>query len=874
MMVQSERLKELQVQFEQTTKAKEKISALLDWCAEMRLYDLDKALELANNALQRAEQETFQLGIGRAHYALGSCYWQKGEYAVGINHLHTAIDFAKQIKDNKLLAKCNNILGNIYRDKGEMNEALRGYMIALDLFEQLKDEHTSGVVMKNLANLNIDLYDYENALNYGLKSVKILEQFENPFRLFHSYHTLGNIYFKQDNYEEALKYFYKCKDLADMETITSALAESGLGKVYFQQGNLPKAKKYLEHAFALADSNDFVEPYIIASFYLARLAQSEKQFSEAEKFYQLAFTEANTHGRKHDTMSIHEQLANLYEEQNKFEQAYFHLKHFENLREEIFKQDTINRLKNIQTRNELSFARKEKEIAEQTAVLKQQFMANMSHEIRTPMNAIIGMSRLLSEKEHLPHQLKYLNGIKRSADNLLVIINDILDISKLEAEKVQLENIAFNLRDTLQSVYDILQFKAVEKRLGFYTDIEQGVPIAIHGDTTRLSQVLINLAGNAIKFTEKGRVDIKVRVKSREDNQVIIKFEIQDTGIGISQEYVNTLFEKFTQAGTDIARKYGGTGLGLSISKQLVSLMKGDIYVKSKKNEGTTFTIEIPFTIAMENEIQSDEQFTIQKQHKHHLEQLNILLVEDNEFNQILAIDTLVAIAPNIKIKTAVNGEEAINFAQQQLFDLILMDIQMPIMNGVEATQYIRSILQPPYSEVKILAMTANVFKEDIDTYLKAGMNDAVSKPFSTEVLIHKMLKLTEGVSAKLRNAKVESEASNITRYTNMDFLNSFTKGDAAKKKKYIQLFLDNAPLQLSNIENGLANTDYAAIKIAAHSLKSLLNYMGVQEEVSNVYALEKACQQESEYTTIPAMIAQLKKVAKKVFAELESIKN
>ncbi len=223
-------------------------------------------------------------------------------------------------------------------------------------------------------------------------------------------------------------------------------------------------------------------------------------------------------------------------------------------------------------------------------------MANMSHEIRTPMNAIVGMTRLLMDKEPRDDQKKYMKAIQQSADNLLVIINDILDLSKIEAGKIVIEETDFVMTELIGSVKDILLFKAEEKGLAFKVSIDKNIPVRLIGDPTRINQVLINLAGNAVKFTESGSVSVDAYIHKQEDNKYWIRFDVTDTGIGISPDYVGTIFESFTQAGTDIARKFGGTGLGLTISKQLVSLMGGEISVESELGKGTKFTVIVPLT--------------------------------------------------------------------------------------------------------------------------------------------------------------------------------------------------------------------------------------------------------------------------------------
>ncbi|HNF73008.1 MAG TPA: ATP-binding protein, partial [Chitinophagaceae bacterium] len=335
-------------------------------------------------------------------------------------------------------------------------------------------------------------------------------------------------------------------------------------------------------------------------------------------------------------------------------------------------------------------------------------MANMSHEIRTPMNAIVGMTRLLLEKSPRADQLKYLNAITQSADNLLVIINDILDFSKIEAGKITIETIPFSLKSVLKNVVTLLLFKAEEKGIRIHFVAEEGMPDALMGDPTRLSQVLMNLAGNAVKFTEKGFVRIDCRVLEREDQYIRIAFDVVDSGIGISEEYVSRIFESFTQAGTDIARKFGGTGLGLTISKQLVELMDGSISVKSKLNEGTTFTFTIPFRLADELEPHDEDDMEYSDTDIDILNKTRILLVDDNEFNRILAVDTLHTVAPGMQIETASTGLKAIEKVKEEHFDLVLMDIQMPEMNGMEATRKIRKELNEPARTIKILAMTAN----------------------------------------------------------------------------------------------------------------------------------------------------------------------
>ncbi|MGI4820700.1 MAG: ATP-binding protein, partial [Janthinobacterium lividum] len=374
-------------------------------------------------------------------------------------------------------------------------------------------------------------------------------------------------------------------------------------------------------------------------------------------------------------------------------------------------------------------------VAEESARVKESFLANMSHEIRTPMNAILGMSQLLAKTPLTPHQHSYQQAIATSAENLLVIINDILDLSKLEAGKLTLENIGFSPAELLTQVEQTLQFKAEEKGLSLITSLSPQVPDVVLGDPHRIRQVLLNLAGNAVKFTEKGHVTIACKLLAADldtGGTAKVEFRVTDTGIGIEPEYLSAIFTEFSQADTSVTRKFGGTGLGLSICRNLVELMGSDIFVESQKDKGTTthFTLHLPVGTPQDlpkQELPAGEVAALQE----YLHGRQVLLVEDNLFNRQIARSFLKH--AHVQVTEAEHGALAVELAQHQKFDLILMDVQMPVMDGYAATAILRQQLG---LTTPIIALTANAIAGEREKCLAAGMNGYLAKPFQEKQLL------------------------------------------------------------------------------------------------------------------------------------------
>ncbi len=383
-----------------------------------------------------------------------------------------------------------------------------------------------------------------------------------------------------------------------------------------------------------------------------------------------------------------------------------------------------------------------RDAAEHSAKIKEQFLGNMSHEIRTPMNGVIGMTNLLLQTELTDEQLEYISSIKFSADNLLVIINDILDLTKIESGKIELDPTPFSLEEVVNGVIKTIKYKTDEKGLKIRRSIDADLPNVVIGDPVRYNQVLLNLVGNAIKFTEVGGIEINISVEEANDNHLIISTEIKDSGIGILEGKLEKIFESFTQAMANTTRKYGGTGLGLAISKQLVELQEGEFFVESKMGEGSSFRFSLPF-------VKSNSLVKLGREDNPTTGNVlpsgtKVLLVEDNPINVKVATKLLGKWNTELEVDHAENGEVALEMLRENDYSLILMDLHMPVMDGYEASKAIRNDLTAPKCNTPIIAVSASAFKSDEQKVMDAGMNGFVSKPFVPQELFRTMVAQVE----------------------------------------------------------------------------------------------------------------------------------
>lgn len=501
--------------------------------------------------------------------------------------------------------------------------------------------------------------------------------------------------------------------------------------------------------------------------------------------------------------------------------------------------------------------------------LKETFLTNMSHEIRTPLNAITGYANLLLTTDLSEKQFNYLRSLKHGASNLLVLINDILDLSKIEAGKMRLEKIDFNLNEILENFLDTISVKAKEKEIELTMNISFSEPKILKGDPYRLTQIMNNLVGNAIKFTpDKGFITIQIHLLEKKEKSYKIRFEIQDSGIGIAKEKQKVIFENFAQASVDTTRQFGGSGVGLSIVKQLVEMQNGEINLISDTGKGSLFWFEIVFEEGDYNYLNSSkiqENIRISKNSK-----LNILLVEDNPVNREIAIDTLLQHNENIKIDEAENGKIAVKKVLQGKYNLIIMDIQMPELDGYEATKIIRKKLPKPLSDTPILGMSAHAMQSEKDKCLQLGMNDYIAKPFEPALLFRKIAELTG--TAEIVENKIEQKIVSEYKFINLKNLPSIYNQNESKRLKMLKMCNEHIPISLENLNLAFSTKDWKAVEKNAHSVKNLLYYLGLEEESKILKEIEHQAKEKPNYSILIQMLHKIRKSWEGSCVELETI--
>lgn len=491
-------------------------------------------------------------------------------------------------------------------------------------------------------------------------------------------------------------------------------------------------------------------------------------------------------------------------------------------------------------------------LAEQSTKAKEQFLATMSHEIRTPLNAILGFQKLLKDTALDEEQKDYVESIDFAGKNLLVIINDVLDLSKIEAGKFDFNLDALNVKQALSSVKELIEFNAKEKNIELVLNHDEEIPETVIGDAARFNQILLNLVGNAVKFTEKGTVTISSKLISNKADLVLCEFTIKDTGIGIPKDKLGLIFERFIQATPDTTRKYGGTGLGLTIVKQLLNLQGGKISVESEEGKGSAFTFYLPFTKATG---QAKRSGNTEKRKTDAASgkptpgiKINILVAEDTPLNQKLLKKIVQKWGYDMDV--ASNGREAITLLEKKDYDIILMDIQMPEMDGYTASKLIRGLQNERKKNIPIIALTAHASNQEAQKCLGLGMNAYISKPFDSNVLLNTIFQLINKTDLTA-TTQVYGEIEKSEQLYDLSYIKEHASGDTDFLIDMISTCLHDTPPLLEQLRSDINESDYEKIKVTSHSMKGLFLTLGMNEAARLLREIETMAQSNGQMSVI-----------------------
>ncbi len=502
--------------------------------------------------------------------------------------------------------------------------------------------------------------------------------------------------------------------------------------------------------------------------------------------------------------------------------------------------------------------------AEDAVKAKQQFLSNMSHEIRTPMNAIIGFTKVVLKTDLTAKQKEYLAAIKISGDALIVLINDILDLAKVDAGKMTFEQIPFKMSLSISAMLHLFETKIQEKNLELVKEYDSRIPEVLVGDPVRLHQIILNLVSNAVKFTSHGKITVSVRLLSEDAEHAHIEFAVGDTGVGIPENKLDKIFENFQQASSGTSRLYGGTGLGLAIVKQLVEPQGGTVTVKSKLNEGSVFSFTLNFQKTTASAAPEDELAELDIENKN----IKVLVVEDIALNQLL-MKTLLDDFGFVR-DIAANGKIAIEKLEANSYDIILMDLQMPEMNGFEATEYIRNKMN---SKIPIIALTADVTTVDLAKCKAVGMNDYIAKPVDEKLLYSKILSLVKKPSTLKHKKEIVApvEQNEKQKCVDLAYLLHRTKSDPTLMMEMISAYLEQTPPLINTMKQSFQDKDWGTLQSAVHKMIPSFSIMGIG---ANFESMAKKVQEyantQLQEDGIEDLVRQLENVCVQACKELE----
>lgn len=805
--------------------------------------------------------------------SLGVGCYDFGMYAEATSHYFDALKIIDATKTSALLNAKRDMfhnLGGVYARLGDLNNALLYIRKAIESAKETNQDTLDHYLI--LARILIAKNDFSAAL----KALKLTEDFEfvqaSSIGMGQNATSQATCYRQLGQLDSALWYARKSVRLLpiSMNAQNGAAALLELAHCEFAL-EMDSALQHADDALIALERAKYTTGMVEATALLSSIYKSRGDYARALEFSELRFAYQNQIERLQSNRQL---VFGEFNRENAAQQARreaevkAELDRQRNIRYLLFASLGVLGLLAFLLYNRYRFKQRTaiqleaaRQRAEKSEAFKSRFLANMSHEIRTPLHGISGFTELLSDTSLTEKQRRWLGAIRQSSVRLKDVVNDILDLSKLEAGEVTLRKIPFSPQQVVRDVAETLQPRVNEKGIALEVSTDPAIPLAMSGDPTRLYQVLVNLAGNAVKFTETGKVTISVNhISGDEPGKAMLHFKITDTGIGIPPERLHAVFESFQQAEDSTTAKFGGTGLGLTIARDLVRLYGSDIELKSEVGVGSEFSFAIGFPIADASELEK----TIELQGGVYDQYLRILVVDDNEFNREISKEALFRHFENVEVDFAINGLEAVEKASAQDYNLVLMDMQMPEMNGMEATRHIRQV-GGQRGKVPIIALTASAMPEEKQGALDAGMNRHLGKPFHPEELatvIADVLQLD--VVTEMKNDAgngVDSERTQPLGGFDLRFLNDFCQGNEEQVQYFLGKFIRQLPVEMERMESAFASGNSEQVYQVAHSFRPQLDFVGLKEYSILLLEIEKGAKQNEPLTRLMELFQQIKRL-------------
>ncbi|HEX5002876.1 MAG TPA: response regulator [Bacteroidia bacterium] len=773
-----------------------------------------------------------QLGLpGDACYCfryIAETYADNSDYRDAVEALEKASFCARTAGDIVSQGEIYNAMGDAYRALNQFHQAVEQHLKALDVFEITGSREMLSETYLLLGESYMGMNERDSAFSYFDKSLSLAEEAKDAALQARPSGGLALIFTELKEYDKALIYFFKAIDLAnslgDLLLKTDLLKNTS--RVYLERGENEKAISFLNEALEIAEAHPFKYP-------------------------------------RHE---IHRMLSEAWSRTGNFDKAYFHLNNYFTDFEKIKRQELHSLARGLELKSEKEYRQKAQHMAEQASGLKDRFMLNISHEIRTPLNGVIGMADLLSGTHPTPEQQEYINTIKLSAGNLIHTINDIIEYNNIQSGSLRLRNEDVNVGQLVENIANHYQQEAASKGIRFTYTSDERIPQGLIGDQRRIRQILEKLLDNAIRYTSRGTVQLEAGLIDSKPEKPLILFTVSDTGTGISPEKLETIFELQTPADEQHYQTGSGLGISLALVKQLTALLGGTIQVTSNKGSGTIFKIAIPLTSLNASDL-SGNKMNGRKKGKE-TAAIRILMVEDNKVNQFLGQKLLTKMGFSVQLSS--NASEAVDALQQDTFDVILMDVQMPVMTGYELTELIRNQLPAPVKNIPIIALTAYASLQEREKALACGMNDYVTKPYSPEELKSVLMRVVEQSreqrgSAKAANEVRQEEVSNTV--TKLLELFNDNKEDVIS---LLNMLIVQIPQLLQEAEQHISGSDWVSSFQSFHKIRSSINLLKITTLRHKISELEEFSKDRIHAARIPQLFDDFKSACQRTVGFLK----